>query len=367
MGRQLGVAKWVGALLLLLSPPLLSFPQLVRYGYPNCTSCHVSPNGGGLLTRYGRALSEEIVSTWSQEGEGAFAYGAAPLPDWLLLGGDFQELQFYQKTPTFLTEQFFWMQNDLEAAVTLGAFTLDSTLGVGNTAGTLSGLLSRRHYLRYHPNDTLYFRAGLFTQPYGINLSDHTIVTRAGLLLDQSQLDETYNLEAAYVGEAWDVFVSGSLGRPDDPTRVVNKGVTVRSSVTLSDSYKIGASFLTGTNPKGGQTAFGPYAILGWSKRSFLYFEYDLRSTYVTGSPSPGMGSLAYTRLDVEPIQGIHLFLSGELADPVLGDNKAVYYPGAGIQWFPRPHFEIKALGKLIMLPQSQNIQFAYLLLHFYP
>src|SRR5262245_58095366 len=31
---------------------------MVRLGYPNCVSCHVSPQGGGLLNDYGHGIDE---------------------------------------------------------------------------------------------------------------------------------------------------------------------------------------------------------------------------------------------------------------------------------------------------------------------
>ena len=42
-----------------------AFVQNVTHGYPACIACHVSPNGGGLLTDYGRSLSGELMSTWA--------------------------------------------------------------------------------------------------------------------------------------------------------------------------------------------------------------------------------------------------------------------------------------------------------------
>jgi hypothetical protein len=44
-------------LLLLLPLPLLhSLPTMIRLGYQNCASCHISPQGAGLLNSYGRAI-----------------------------------------------------------------------------------------------------------------------------------------------------------------------------------------------------------------------------------------------------------------------------------------------------------------------
>src|SRR3954471_15425846 len=31
-------------------------PNMIRLGYPTCASCHLSPQGGGLLTDYGKGI-----------------------------------------------------------------------------------------------------------------------------------------------------------------------------------------------------------------------------------------------------------------------------------------------------------------------
>src|SRR5262245_61835606 len=42
----------------LASLPLLALPTMIRLGYPNCASCHVSPQGCGPLNEYGRSIDE---------------------------------------------------------------------------------------------------------------------------------------------------------------------------------------------------------------------------------------------------------------------------------------------------------------------
>ncbi len=45
-------------LLLAAAGPALALPTMIRLGYPTCGSCHISPQGGGLLNSYGRGIDE---------------------------------------------------------------------------------------------------------------------------------------------------------------------------------------------------------------------------------------------------------------------------------------------------------------------
>src|SRR5690606_1512947 len=42
----------------ILSAPAFALPTMIRLGYPNCVSCHISPQGGGLLNDYGRGIDQ---------------------------------------------------------------------------------------------------------------------------------------------------------------------------------------------------------------------------------------------------------------------------------------------------------------------
>src|SRR5665213_92015 len=94
---------WVTACLILLqflSPKVaMAFPEMIRHGYVNCTSCHVSPSGGGVLTQYGRQLSGDLLSMAATEKETPFLHGLVQTPEWLLGGGDFRAVEIYRNTP----------------------------------------------------------------------------------------------------------------------------------------------------------------------------------------------------------------------------------------------------------------------------
>src|ERR687896_1709105 len=41
---------------LVMAAPAAATPNMIRLGYPTCGSCHISPQGGGLLTHYGEGI-----------------------------------------------------------------------------------------------------------------------------------------------------------------------------------------------------------------------------------------------------------------------------------------------------------------------
>jgi hypothetical protein len=50
-------AAFLPTLLVLgLAAPASATPNMIRLGYPHCSSCHLSPQGGGLLNRYGEGI-----------------------------------------------------------------------------------------------------------------------------------------------------------------------------------------------------------------------------------------------------------------------------------------------------------------------
>lgn len=356
------------ALLLFASSVLVSsvgqaFPELVRTGYANCITCHVSPSGGGTLTEYGRALSGDRLSTWTQEGEEQFAYGIAPKRKWLSLGGDFRSLLLGQNRPNRQIFQAFVMQADLEAAVTVGKIQADATAGVDYVGNPIS----RRHYVIYRPTDQLSFRAGRFLPAVGVNTENHSIALRRGIGRDQST--ETYNLEGAWIDQNFDVFATAVFGRPDNTSLGAEVGGALSGSVFFGNRFKIGASYFYGRRAVAQRHVVGPYFILGFTDRFFLMVD----TAYQILNPANGAGSSGfadYARLDYEVTQGLHVYVTQELS------NLDTAKPGAwsdayglGVQWFPRPHFEVNVMYQKNRFGGTNQplYDYGFAMLHFYP
>lgn len=355
-------------LLTLLPTQALAFPEMVRHGYPNCTACHLSPSGGGVLSDYGRELSRELLAAWKSEDEDSVEqealHGLVEIPEWLSLGGDLRGLQLVRDTPELLEGRVISMQADLEARVEVGPFALSSTAG---WQATREEFLSRRHWAQYQAMDELSFRAGRFFPAFGIMLPDHIIATRQGLGFDQEM--ESYNLETSWLAEDWSVFATAILGRPDDTSLDREKGVALTPAVHLGKSYKIGLNWLYGTRTARGTNRYvtGLYGILGFTSNLYLLTEVDLQGQTSTSTGDRSWGWYHYQRLGYEPWQGFHLFVSEEISRPLFS-NQGVFGYGSGIQFFPRPHFEITGFIENQVTPQfpGEVVHVGWLLFHYY-
>ena len=60
MRTRLSCTRAAGALLVIgLAPAALqASPAMIRFGYAGCQACHLSPQGRGLLTEYGRGIDD---------------------------------------------------------------------------------------------------------------------------------------------------------------------------------------------------------------------------------------------------------------------------------------------------------------------
>ena len=190
------------------APSAFAFPDMIRAGYINCISCHVSPNGGGILSPYGRQSSATVLSMWGTENEATPFYGLFKQPDWIDTAAFIKGVQTATNNSDFSNGYFWYMEADLEGAVHFGKdnrWTAD--LAVGISPDVLNGLkvpgsspfISRRQYLMYRLDDMTTVRAGKFIPDYGVYFADHTIPTRQGIGFDEGM--ETYNLEYSYQGD----------------------------------------------------------------------------------------------------------------------------------------------------------------------
>ncbi len=342
---------------LVLPTQALGYAELVRKGYVNCTSCHHSPTGGGVLTSYGRALSADEISAWASEGESDFAYGAFAVPEGVDLGGDLRVVQTYRDTPRAREGRFILMQADLEAALTKGPLK-----GVGTVGVDFDGQpISRRHYFLASLSDEAAVRVGRFSPAFGVNVPDHVIVTRRGLGWDQNS--ETYNVEGSWIGEGLNLYATGVFGRPG-----LEKGAAASMAVPLAEGrFKVGSSYFYGTLSGSTRHVFGPHAVLAFSPEWVLLSELDAQLEQSGGSTTRGLA--AYHRLSYEFSKGWHAVATQEFSKLDFTRNSSlVEVYGLGLNAYPRPHLEVQLLWSLqkVAALGGHFSDFAWLVAHFY-
>lgn len=346
-----------------------AFPEMIRMGYVNCTACHVSPTGGGLLTDYGRSISNEVLSTWSNPKEELPGHGFTPPPPaWLKIGGDLRWIQTYMDNPQATATSFFPMQTDLELGFNTGKFWYVQSMGVQggpDNAPQKDEFISHHYYALYNWTDEIYTRAGKYLMAYGLNLPDHTSFVRTNLGFDQNE--ETYNVDVGSVGEKWNAIVNFSFGRDDDKNADLEKGVTAQVAATIGDTHKVTGSFAYLKNSSWHRYLMGPSIQWGFDPTWIFLGEYDYQEKTVDGTPTQ-KGAVTYSRLQHEWVKGFHSYLLHQWSYLDFTQlNTRVNSFGLGFLFYPRPHFEFGAeLDQSTTATVVGSNTLMWLLLHYY-
>ncbi len=353
-------------LALFLSISSYAFPENIRHGYTNCTACHISPSGGGVLNEYGRSLSKEIQSTWAYEGEENFLHGmvdTTAVKDWLVIGGDFRAVQVHQENDNVKRGKFIKMQAGIELGINQPKWAVVGSFGKFDDEEWKTDFT--RYYALYRVTDELTLRAGRFLPPFGINNSEHNLATRGPLGFGYGVEKDT--VEASWLGENWN-FIGSYYKTQKELSDNNESGYTTLVSKILGNN-KIGVQYLNEKNDAYQRQVYGVTGLFGWTEHFYSTFEYDKSATEVDSTTPITRGHYVFHRTGYEFFQGFHgLILNDYLQTDEKNGSTKNYKFGPGLQWFPRPHFDIQ-----IYWTRQQSIQnikqdgdYAWLTLHYY-
>ncbi|MEO6773483.1 MAG: hypothetical protein ABI467_10750 [Kofleriaceae bacterium] len=221
--------------------PAAAYPQYQLSSDKTCTSCHLAPDGGGILTENGVNTAE--ATAW-HPGDGNFMYGMAK-PSWLELGGDVRGAAGYVNSGVSAAAGYP-MQAEVAASAHWNGFSLHATGGLRRPqedGSALHALWSREHYLMWQsrPDDHegLYVRVGRLMPTFGLRLAEHVVYTqRYG---GEPLYGEVYALAASYVTEAFEVHASGFVHDPIASAQEHGDGGALYAELRLGDHAAIGA------------------------------------------------------------------------------------------------------------------------------
>lgn len=353
--------KLVFVLTFLVAQGLWAFPEMIKHGYVNCTACHVSPSGGGVLNQYGRNLSAELISTWSYKGEEGILHGAvdtSKVDEWLAIGGDYRGVQVHtdytQKSTGVNKVDGRWinMQIGFEIGIIqpkwsvvtfVGEYKLEDPQHLNQIEAEVN-----RFYALYKPTDELNFKVGRFQPNFGINLPDHNLSTRLRLGMGSLSVrggnfsvEDKNTAEVFWLGEEYNFTLAGYRIRKE-LTDDGDKGLTYTASKVFGERYKIGIQGLREKSDVNEKRIFGVTGHLGWNDRWSTLVEYDR----VVNKPA-GFGDttgVAFVhRTGYEAFKGFQVLVLNDYYQSNI-DNGATktYRVGPGAIWYPRPHFDFQ-------------------------
>jgi hypothetical protein len=350
-----------------------AYVETMTHGYQDCRACHVSPSGGGLLTDYGRSLSNELMSRWGSEKSAEPLFGAIANTDNLKYGGDARAVQFYQHSNSDHVNEIFRMQQNVE----LGWHASKNVWLVG-TVGTKEGpthspdqgtFLSERHYVLIQPTDHLTVRVGKFRLNYGLNEPNHSRKIKDALGFPE--LSETYNLEVAQFNESNELFITASMGRLDMARNAeAERSLSVSADQFIGTKSKVGFSTLMGESADLRRFLIGLWGAGAVTAHSVLLGELDHQTSHAAADPTKAVNALTgLIRWGYTGSKGLMpYFIYEHLQEDMSDANTVMWAPGVGVQFMPYPHFEIQAEYQRQMFSSAPNefTNWALLMLHFY-
>ena len=327
-----------------------TFVENTVKGYANCMACHISPNGGGILTDYGRSLSSELMSTWKVvKGFEHPYYGAIKNTKNVKFGGQYRTIQVLSENDQVKVKKQFTMQNNLEFAFKyMNAFLVGT---VGRREGPdetpeKGEFLSERHYVLWETSSDTRLRIGKFRQHFGINHPNHTRFVKSNLGFGSNS--ESYNLEFMKFYEWGEINTSLSVGDFFEEIESSSNERNFAFNIThyLKGSSRLGFSFLTGKDTRSKRDIFGLNLIHSIFPKFIFRSEIDLEHKNLINMNSYGelkKGIYSDHQIGYQFFKGGLVYLIYEYAQNNLSDNDTrVSSPGLGFQLLPIPHVEFQ-------------------------
>ena len=363
MKSALGIFAAVG----LCSTAASAYPTMIRHGYTQCGSCHTDPSGGTLLTEYGRAQSQLLLSSrWGAANDkepdeaSKFLFGALKTPDSVALGGWVREGYIWNTVDGKLVDhRALHMRTSAAAEARLGPVRAAAELGYASAQtvqlATVSrnqdggNLVSREHWLGLaFAGETVLVRGGRINLPFGLRNIEHSSFVRAATRTDINE-DQQAGIAVAITKDDWRAEGMAILGnyslRPD---ALRERGFAGYVETALSPTVAVGLSALATRADAALETrlpslrqAYGLTARAApWTPLVFS-LELDALLSSALGRSSLKTGDAGWLQADLEVLRGVHLLGAAErLASPAGGAAQYGFWGGAA--WFVVPHLDVR-------------------------
>jgi len=352
--RSVVIVVIAAAVLSVASRRASAYPQYQLSRDQTCSSCHLSPSGGGLLGENGYSVAE----TLSQYGTAPeFMYNKLPLPRWLAVGGDLRGATGYIANPDG-GFALFPMQSDLYVHAAYKGFSLHVTAGgrpaqwitLNGTPGVFDRLWSREHYVMWQQDasghDGLFVRAGRFMPVFGLRFAEHPIYTRryGGTEL----YADTYGAAVEYITQTWEAHLTGFIEDPLIDPITHDNGAAAYGEVRLNPQLQVGGELMVTSSDGHSRVRGGATAKLYLPDAdTLIQAELQVAHLQATGGHSPNQ-IIGY-------VMGSKFLGSALLLDVGFGHfDENVAISGldrdaidVNLHWFVTSHFELVVQSRL--------------------
>jgi hypothetical protein len=266
----------------LIANPAAALPTMVRLSYGDCAACHVSPQGGGPLTIYGRGIDR----TQSLRG-GEYAPSNDDVFKALSVGGRItQDVRFLlrrqdlwvgdARTTAFRPRLMYRNVSDIghgfRAAATVTAETTHAPRPMRAYDPPVDGATSfvNTALLHYRASDTLEIAVGRDQLPSGLNIPDlATLIksrNRLGIYDAPTQVKLFWNAKRYHVTPF--AFAPGGHERGGEAE---SGGGTIAEVDVLGSGRTIaGMTFVNGVSDAGSRRVVGSFVRLGFGRWGVL-------------------------------------------------------------------------------------------------
>lgn len=269
------------AVLSIATIPTSGYPNYVRLGYQQCASCHISPQGGGLLNPYGRGI-DEGESLRAREYEPSSIWGDRITQD---VRGMLQERVSTSTGQPLIgrarARGVYRNATELGKGLRLSFMVSGETSASPRPRLAYQAQILPKHFavtsalLSYRARRNLEFAIGRDQLPVGINIADVTSMVR--VRNGVGFYDAPTQAKMYWMGRRYMItpYVFGRGG--PEPPGAAEYGAGGRAEFDLlgQGTTLVGINGLRGTARDVNRTLVGPFARLGFNSWGILA-EHDI-------------------------------------------------------------------------------------------